>query len=57
MTAKMRTTLSWAAIFGSFVCSILLRFSALAAVQHVTAASAAAPEPVTQSAEISAPRK
>jgi hypothetical protein len=51
----MRNNLSWLAIFGSFVCSLLLRFSALAAVQHVTAAVAEQPAPAN--AEISALRK
>lgn len=53
MTTQMRKNLSWLAVFGSFVCSILLRLSALAAINHAASVTAAE-RPAPQSAEIGA---
>jgi hypothetical protein len=56
MTTRMRKNLSWLAVIGSFVCSIILRFSALAAAHHATSAAAVEPQ-MPKSAEIGAFRK
>jgi hypothetical protein len=57
MNNRMRKTLSWLAVLCSFICSIALRFSAIAAVQHAAASNADLPPAHAVEAEISAFQK
>jgi hypothetical protein len=54
MTTQTRKVLSWLAILCSAICSIALRFSAVAAIQHAMAADEHTIEEPAKSAEISA---